>query len=116
MKKKLRWDNIFKDFVGIVVIVVVLWAVYATSEPIDESKANNLIEKGVVEVATRTDNPVADFHRDDAEKTEALKKLPKCSYCDEPIQDSYLFDIEGTLYCEEHAKELFQKKVEDYIY
>jgi hypothetical protein len=63
----------------------------------------------------RSDNPERDFLRDDARKETELKKMPKCSYCKEHIQDGYLFDIEGELYCEEHAFELFRKDVADYV-
>ena len=120
MKKKkirLRWDNIFKDIIGILVICAICWAVYATAEPIDETEADNLIEKGVVEVFIRTDDPVRDFHRHDAEQEEALKKLPQCCCCekDEYIQDDHYFLIEGDIYCEEHMVENFRKDTESYI-
>ena len=63
----------------------------------------------------RSDNPERDQIRDDARKEAELKKMPKCSHCKEHIQDDYLFDIEGELYCEEHAHELFRKDTADYI-
>lgn len=63
----------------------------------------------------RTDNPERDQIKDDARKEAELKKMPKCSHCNEHIQDDYLFDIEGELYCEEHAFELFRKDTADYI-
>lgn len=63
----------------------------------------------------RTDNPERDFLRDDTRKETELEKMPKCSYCDEHIQDDYLFDIEGEIYCEKHAYELFRKHTEDYM-
>ena len=72
------------------------------------------LKEGMIEVPY-TDDPHADFDRDDARKQEALDRLPKCSYCDEPIQDENLFDIEGTIYCEKHAFELFRKDTEDYV-
>lgn len=63
----------------------------------------------------RTDDPEIDFLRDDARKERELEMLPKCSYCGEAIQDDNLFDIEGTIYCEEHAMELFRKDTADYV-
>lgn len=63
----------------------------------------------------RTDNPERDFLRHDARQEAELAKMPKCSHCNEPIQDDKLFDIEGELYCEEHAMELFRKDVMDYV-
>jgi hypothetical protein len=72
-----------------------------------------ILKEGMIEVYT--DDPIADFHRHDAEQQAELDRLPKCSYCNEPIQEEKLFDIEGELYCEEHAFELFRKDTEDYI-
>jgi hypothetical protein len=63
----------------------------------------------------RTDDPERDFLMDDARKEKELEKMPKCSHCGQPIQDDYLFDIDGELYCEEHAMELFRKDVTYYV-
>lgn len=73
-----------------------------------------ILKEGMIEMIW-TDNPVADADRYDAEQQAELDRLPKCSYCNEPIQEEKLFDIEGELYCEEHAFELFRKDTEDYI-
>lgn len=73
-----------------------------------------ILKEGMIEMIW-TDNPVADADRHDAEQQAELDRLPKCSYCNEPIQEEKLFDIEGELYCEEHAFELFRKDTEDYI-
>lgn len=115
MKKKkirLRWDNIFKDIIGILVICAICWAVYVTAEPINKNS-----NEGVVQVIIRTDDPVRDFHRHDAEQEEALKKLPMCCCCkDEPyIQDDYYYLIEDEIYCYEHMVEKFRKDTESYI-
>lgn len=115
-KLRLRWDNIFKDCMGILAIVFFCWAVYVTAEPIDENEADKIIKEGVVEVAAITDDPVRDFLRYDAEQEEALKKLPQCCQCekDEYIQDDHYFLIEGDIYCEEHMIENFRKDTESY--
>lgn len=63
----------------------------------------------------RTDNPVRDAERYYGDQDEALEKLPKCSHCDEPIQDDHLFEINGELFCEECMWENFKKNIEDYI-
>lgn len=73
-----------------------------------------ILKEGMIEMIW-TDNPVADADRYGAEQQAELDMLPKCSYCNEPIQEEKLFDIEGELYCEEHAFELFRKNTEDYI-
>ena len=63
----------------------------------------------------RTDDPHKDFDRWDAEQTAKLEKLPKCSHCDEHIQDDYLYEINDELICEECINQNFRKNVEDYI-
>jgi formylmethanofuran dehydrogenase subunit E len=62
-----------------------------------------------------TDDPVADAERYMAEQEEELKKLPVCDYCNEPIQDDYLFDLEGDIVCESCMNKHFRKHTEDYM-
>lgn len=76
---------------------------------------SEIFDKGAILVFYRTDDPVKDAERYDAEQEAELKKMPKCSKCGEHIQDGYLFDIEDTLYCEECAYELFRKDAADYV-
>lgn len=59
-----------------------------------------------------TDDPLADFARYDAEQQEALGKLPKCSECDEPIQDEYAYYINGEWVCECCMREHYRKEVQ----
>ena len=54
------------------------------------------------------------FDRHDAEQEAWLDRRPKCEECGEPIQDEYLFEIDGNLYCESCVKVLFRKETEDY--
>ena len=63
----------------------------------------------------RTDDPLEDFNRKDAEYAEELEKLPTCEYCGHKIEDEYLFDVEGTIICEECMKKHFRKSVEFYV-
>ena len=63
----------------------------------------------------RTDDPIADAARYDADCERELRKRPKCVYCRRHIQDDFLFDIDGVLSCEDCTKERFRKPVEDYI-
>ena len=51
-------------------------------------------------------------HDDDAEAW--LESRPVCEECKEHIQDEYLFDIGGVLYCEGCAEKLFRKDSEKY--
>ncbi len=62
-----------------------------------------------------TDNPVADAERYMAEQEEELKKLPVCDYCKKPIQDDYLYDLEGDIICEACMNKHFRKHTEDYM-
>ena len=62
-----------------------------------------------------TDDPIADFERYDAEQGRQLDKLPRCCCHEEPIQDEYLYDIDGEYYCEEGMKERFRKSVDSVI-
>ncbi len=63
----------------------------------------------------RTDNPLADFNRWDAEQQAALNKLPKCTECDEPIQDDCYYEINGECVCPECLDNNHKHWVEDYI-
>ena len=38
--------------------------------------------------------------RRDAEREDALAKLPKCGYCGDPITEDYFFIINRTFVCE----------------
>lgn len=76
---------------------------------------SEIFDEGAILVFYRTDDPVKDAERYDAEQEAELKKMPKCSYCKEHIQEGFLWEIEGELYCEEHAHELFRKDTADYI-
>jgi hypothetical protein len=71
--------------------------------------------KGEIAEMIYTDDPVRDEMRYTEELEAKLEKMPVCSHCKNHIQDDYLFDIDGEIYCEEHALELFRKNTEDYI-
>ncbi len=62
-----------------------------------------------------TDDPIADFHRHDAEQAEALAKLPVCSECDNPIQTEEYYEFNDELICPECLQDNHRKWVEDYI-
>ena len=51
----------------------------------------------------------------DAEQSAWETKLPICDSCGERIQDDYLYDIDGELYCEECIIEHFRKPTEKYM-
>lgn len=83
-----------------------------TEEVLEKAKT---IDEGAILVFHRTDDPVADQMRYDAEQQKELEKCPKCSICCEYIQDDYLYEINDELICEECINDNFRKNVEDYI-
>lgn len=62
-----------------------------------------------------SDDPIADFDRWEDKRQEEEDRLPVCEICGEPIQDDFLYDIEGTLICEECLNSEYRKPVEDYM-
>jgi formylmethanofuran dehydrogenase subunit E len=63
----------------------------------------------------RTDNPIADFNRWDAEQERALSKLPECSECGEKITDEECYEFNDELICPECLKDNHRKWTEDYM-
>lgn len=59
----------------------------------------------------RTDDPLKDFDRYDAEQERRIEKLPRCSQCDSPIQDDYAYYINGEWICDE-CLEQFRREVD----
>lgn len=59
-------------------------------------------------------DPYRDFQIHEAEQEEKLNKLPKCIDCGQAIQDDWLFDIFGDLYCEKCLNKNFRRYTEDY--
>lgn len=62
-----------------------------------------------------TSDPVADFARHDREQAKQEKQLPRCDYCNQPIHDEHLFDINGDVMCEKCLIREFRKDVDDYV-
>ena len=61
----------------------------------------------------RTDDPVADFHRWDDEQQERLKRLPRCSECDERIQDEHCYEVNGEYICPDCMEKNHKKWTDD---
>lgn len=89
--------------------------IYANEYAESVLEQSEIFDEGAILVFYRTDDPVKDAERYDAEQEAELEKMPKCSHCGEYIQDGYLFDIEDELFCEECAYELFRKDAADYV-
>lgn len=63
----------------------------------------------------RTDDPIADADRHDLEEQRWLEKLPKCAYCNEPIQDDKCYLINDELVCPECLEREHEKRTDDYV-
>ncbi len=62
-----------------------------------------------------TDDPVADALRYEAEQEKALKRLPKCCECGEPIQSDECYEFDGDFICPDCLKNNHRKWVEDIV-
>ena len=62
-----------------------------------------------------TDDPLRDFDRWEAEQRREEERLPKCDFCGEPINNDFLYDLDGSLACEECLVQNFRKRTEDYM-
>lgn len=60
-----------------------------------------------------SDDPVRDYSRYDAEREEALERLPVCDYCGEHIQDDYYYEIGDEVICRECLDSNYRKSVDD---
>lgn len=54
------------------------------------------------------------YRQHEAEQEKWLKRRPQCINCGEPIQDDFLYDVNGDLFCEECMTETFRRSTEDY--
>ena len=62
-----------------------------------------------------TDNPIADFSAYDDECEEALKKLPVCVECGEPISDDEYYVIADKIICPTCLVDNHRRWTDDYI-
>lgn len=60
----------------------------------------------------RSDDPLADFDREDREAAEDLKHFPICAECGERITDEYAYRLGGRLY---HQDCIEMVLVDDYL-
>lgn len=63
-----------------------------------------------------SDDPLMDFCHHDREQAKREKQLPKCDYCNQPIQGEHLFDIHGDVMCEKCLIREFRKDVDSYVF
>ena len=53
------------------------------------------------------------WERYDAEQQAQLNRLPKCSCCDEPIQEEYCYQINDEIICKHCMVDCFRKEVQE---
>ncbi len=53
------------------------------------------------------------FARHDAEQQQMLDRLPKCTICEEHIQEDHCYQINDEVICVHCLNEYFRKDVED---
>ncbi len=87
---------------------------YQTEYSLKVLETAKKIEEGMTAMFY-TDDPAADYARYSEEQDKQLQKLPKCSYCDEHIQDEHLYEINDEVVCEKCLNDNFRKNVENYI-
>lgn len=61
----------------------------------------------------RTDDPVRDYDRYEAEVESAMKLLPVCSECGERIQDDFCYQLYDEIICEECLNINYRKMTVD---
>lgn len=61
---------------------------------------------------TFTDDPIADFHRHDAEQQAKLAKLPRCCCCLEHIQQEYAICISDEWFCDDCLDTYYKVEIE----
>lgn len=62
-----------------------------------------------------SNDPLADFDRWEDKRQEVENRLPICDICGEPIQDEYLYDLDGEIVCVDCLINNYRKPVEDYM-
>ena len=62
----------------------------------------------------RSENLDRDIENYDRAQAREMERLPRCSECDNPIQDDYCYQINGELICEECMKD-YRISTEDFI-
>lgn len=89
--------------------------IYANEYAEEVLEKSEIFDKGARLMFFRTDDPVADFTRYDAEQEAELEKMPKCSECSEYIQDEHYYEINDEVVCEECLNQNYRESVEDYV-
>lgn len=62
-----------------------------------------------------TNDPISDAGRYAAEQEREMEKLPRCEYCDEPIDGDFYYEINDEVICQNCLNSHFRKDVDDYV-
>lgn len=62
----------------------------------------------------RTDDPIRDFLKHDADREKQAEKLPICADCGEPVREDHYYLINDEVICPD-CLETYRKWVDDYI-
>lgn len=55
-----------------------------------------------------SDNPYNDYNAHEAEQERLLEECPVCEICGEYIQDSFYYNVDGTIMCESCMNEEYR--------
>ena len=55
------------------------------------------------------------WEQHDAEQEKQLESLPRCDYCNEYVQDEFLYCINDEIICNQCLNDNFRKATEDYV-
>lgn len=59
-----------------------------------------------------SDDPVADFEAYDREQAKRLSERPVCDNCDQPIQDTHYYSINGECICPDCLENYFREEID----
>lgn len=63
-----------------------------------------------------TPDNYSEWARHDAENEKWLARLPKCTECDEPIQDERCYEFDGELICPSCLEAYHAKDTDDFTF
>ena len=87
--------------------------VYSNDYSREVMETSEILTEGVRMIMYRTDDPIADFNRWDADQARQEAKLPVCADCDHAVQDDHYYEINGEVICPECMESNYRKEVDD---
>lgn len=62
-----------------------------------------------------TDNPLADYYQHEIEQEKMLERLPRCTVCDEPIQQEKAVYYFSQWFCKECEQNAWKEIRKEYL-